>query len=84
LNDVLAIYNAASNFTSGYNVADLNGDGIADLSDIILASNNASNFVTTITPMTSPQDLRIIKENMKNSLLQNSKRSLEIMQEDLK
>ncbi len=48
LDDVIAIYNDAGIFTSGYKVTDINGDNVSDLNDIILANNNSNNFVSAV------------------------------------
>ncbi len=50
LDDVIAIYNDAGIFASGYKVTDVNGDNLSDLSDVIIALNNSSNFVAAIKP----------------------------------
>ncbi len=50
LSDILAAYNDAAGFVSGYVATDVNGDSFVDLSDITIAFNNAANFVTAITP----------------------------------
>lgn len=67
LSDVIAIYNDASTFTGGYAVTDLNGDNISDLTDIILAYNNSTAFITKITPMTSPEDIRAARDISRHS-----------------
>jgi len=49
--DMILIYNSTVNFTTGnYLPEDLNGDSIADVSDLILCNNNAVFFVGAITP----------------------------------
>lgn len=68
LSDIVTIFNDASIFASGYNVTDVNGDGLSDLSDIVIAFNNSSDFVTKVTPETSPTDLQRIKELNKKNL----------------
>ncbi|HMS34577.1 MAG TPA: choice-of-anchor B family protein [Ignavibacteria bacterium] len=50
LDDIIAIYTSAYNFTSGYAVCDLNGDNIVNLSDNLIAYNNSSSFVSSVTP----------------------------------
>ena len=50
LTDVLAIYNGANNFLTGYVVTDLTGDSIVDLTDILMAYNNSAKFVSVIRP----------------------------------
>lgn len=49
LYDVVNVVNDSKNFGTGLNT-DLNGDGIIDLIDIALASNNTRNFILRITP----------------------------------
>ena len=78
LSDVIAIYNDASLFTGGYVSTDLNGDNISDLTDIILAYNNSTAFVTKITPMTSPEDIRAARNLMKHSTDEYFKRNIEL------
>ncbi len=50
LSDVLDIFNDVNNFTSGYENSDLNGDGIVDLQDINVATNNANIFIRSKHP----------------------------------
>ncbi|MBK8550301.1 MAG: proprotein convertase P-domain-containing protein [Ignavibacteria bacterium] len=50
LTDVVAVYNASNVFTLGYTIVDLTGDNFVTLDDVLLAYNNASNFVGKITP----------------------------------
>ena len=50
LADVLAIYNAANNFLTGYVSTDLNGNNLVDLTDLLFAYNNSVNFVSVINP----------------------------------
>lgn len=50
LTDLIAIYNDAKVFASGYLNTELNGDNIVDLGDIIIANNNSSTFVQVIAP----------------------------------
>ena len=50
LTDVLQISNATSNFITGYTPEDINGDGIADLSDLQIVYNNSAAFVTISRP----------------------------------
>ena len=48
--DILSVTNAANIFTSGFNVYDLTGDRLVDLSDILITLNNSSNFVSRQAP----------------------------------
>lgn len=50
LSDVIAVYNDASNFATGYVSTDLNGDDLTDLIDILVDYNNSKNFVSVIKP----------------------------------
>lgn len=50
LSDNLLIYNDAVLFMSGFINSDLTGDELTDLTDLLIASNNASNFVAVIRP----------------------------------
>ncbi|HMQ69977.1 MAG TPA: S8 family serine peptidase [Ignavibacteria bacterium] len=50
LSDVIAVYNDASNFVTGYVNTDLNGDDLSDLIDVLLDYNNSKNFVSVIKP----------------------------------
>ncbi|MEO8664009.1 MAG: fibronectin type III domain-containing protein [Ignavibacteria bacterium] len=50
LPDILLVFQKAISFTTGYYVTDLNGDNITDLRDVLLAYNNASNFVGVVRP----------------------------------
>lgn len=50
LTDVLAVYNDASNFTTGYVNTDITGDNISDLTDVITTYNNSANFVAVVRP----------------------------------
>lgn len=50
LTDIINTYNAASVFTTGYVVTDINGDNSVDLTDVLFCYNNSTNFVTKITP----------------------------------
>ncbi|MBK8552095.1 MAG: exo-alpha-sialidase [Ignavibacteria bacterium] len=50
LNDILQINNAAGAFVTGFNVNDLTGNRIVDLSDVLIAFNNSSNFVIRKSP----------------------------------
>lgn len=50
LTDLIAIYNDAKVFTTGYVNTELNGDNIVDLGDIIIANNNSSTFVQVVAP----------------------------------
>ena len=40
----------SSNFTTGYVPADVNGDNIVDLTDVVITYNNSSNFVSLVRP----------------------------------
>ncbi len=77
LSDIINIYNDASVFASGYIATDLNGDGIVDLSDIIIAFNNSANFIIKITPETSPADIAVQKERMKQEMFELIKKNTE-------
>ena len=48
--NVLSVYNAASVFSSGYVVGDVNKDSIVDLNDILIAYNNSAGFVAAVRP----------------------------------
>ncbi|MBK8554163.1 MAG: hypothetical protein IPL53_25200 [Ignavibacteria bacterium] len=50
LTDQLQIYNASAVFSTGYVVNDVNGNNLVDLTDIIITFNNASDFVSKVTP----------------------------------
>lgn len=50
LSDVIAIYNDASAFITGYNATDQTGDNLTDLTDIVIAYNNSVNFVSVFKP----------------------------------
>jgi len=50
LSDILQVFNAAGNFTTGYVIEDATGDGVVDLSDVNITFNNANNFVISIKP----------------------------------
>ncbi|MEO8664882.1 MAG: hypothetical protein ABI462_05240, partial [Ignavibacteria bacterium] len=50
LTDILAVYNDATSFVSGYKLSDLDGNNITNLTDILIASNNSASFVTKRTP----------------------------------
>ena len=50
LSDVLAVYNDASSFVTGYVDTDLNGDDLIDLIDILIVYNNSKNFVSVMKP----------------------------------
>ena len=45
LDDVIFVFNDASQFTSGYVNTDVNGDGITDLDDLIITNYNSNNFM---------------------------------------
>lgn len=48
--DLVEINNDAGSFTSGYIPTDVNGDNVTELSDLIIAYNNAVSFVIVISP----------------------------------
>jgi len=48
--DLVDIYNAVTVIATGYIRQDLNGDDIADASDVIIAYNNSINIVTVVRP----------------------------------
>ena len=73
LGDVIAIYNDATAFTSGYAVTDLNGDNISDLSDLIIAYNNSTNFISKITPMSSPEEINALKNSLRQKMTEYMK-----------
>ena len=50
LSDIIAIYNDAGNFVTGYVVTDLNCNNIVDLADLLFAYNNSSIFVSVKRP----------------------------------
>lgn len=50
LSDIIFIYNAASNFQSGYVISDLTGDMFVDLNDLTIAYNNSAVYVHLIRP----------------------------------
>ena len=50
LDDIIQINNSANLFTTGFNVNDLSGDRLVDLSDILISFNNSSNFVSRQAP----------------------------------
>ncbi len=50
LDDILDVYNDASNFSTGYLKSDITGNRITDLSDVLITFNNAGNFVGVIKP----------------------------------
>ena len=50
LTDIISTYNDAAVFVTGYNVTDLNGDNISDLTDVIIANNNSNSLVSRIRP----------------------------------
>ncbi|HMQ68919.1 MAG TPA: aryl-sulfate sulfotransferase [Ignavibacteria bacterium] len=50
MGDVLYIYNDAINFITGYELSDITGDNISDVSDVLLAFNNSGMFVVAVTP----------------------------------
>lgn len=50
LTDIVAAFNDANAFISGYVVTDLTGDNFVDLSDVTIAYNNANAFVVVVKP----------------------------------
>ncbi len=50
LTDLINIYNASSNFVSGYVSSDINGDGITNITDLIITYNNLINYVSIQRP----------------------------------
>ncbi len=50
LSDIVAIYNAAGSFVTGYVATDLNCNSIVDLTDLLYAYNNSSIFVSVKRP----------------------------------
>lgn len=50
ISDLVSIFNASSLFAVGYIPEDLTGDSSAGLSDIVIAFNNSTKFVRSITP----------------------------------
>jgi hypothetical protein len=50
LADVVLIHNDASVFATGYYATDVDGNDFVDLTDILIAANNASNFVSVSKP----------------------------------
>ena len=50
LSDLIAIYNDAGSFVTGYVVTDLNCNSIVDLTDLLYAYNNSSIFVSVKRP----------------------------------
>ncbi|HMQ68920.1 MAG TPA: aryl-sulfate sulfotransferase [Ignavibacteria bacterium] len=50
LSDVIYTFNDAVDFAAGYIDSDLNGNNIAGLADVLIASNNSILFVGTVTP----------------------------------
>ncbi|MCB0728478.1 MAG: hypothetical protein KDD00_13520 [Ignavibacteriae bacterium] len=51
LTDLITTLNAASGFTSGYVNTDVNGDYQVNLADVLIVYNNASIFVSSVTPL---------------------------------
>jgi hypothetical protein len=48
--DVITVNNDAQGFASGYNITDLNGDGITDSHDLVICYNNSLDFVQVKIP----------------------------------
>jgi hypothetical protein len=44
------VENESTNFTMGYVVEDVNGDGIIDTGDMNIVENNSTSIVQVITP----------------------------------
>ncbi len=87
LSDIVDVFNDASEFEFGYVVTDVNGDGSVDLSDIVFPFNNSSYFITKITPETSPESIRIARENsvrMKSEFINNSREQFKDMNSKMK
>lgn len=64
-------------FESGYIVTDLNGDGAVDIADAAIADNNSFNFVTKVTPQTSPLDVQSSKADSKKLLDERSIKNIQ-------
>jgi len=51
LDDLIPIYNDATNFLTGnYLITDLSGDGFVDLNDVTICYNNSTNFIRVRQP----------------------------------
>lgn len=50
LNDVILVYNSASDFLTGYVQSDVTGNNLVDLTDVVLVFNNSNIFVHSIVP----------------------------------
>ncbi len=50
LSDIVAIFNDANAFVSGYVITDVTGDDFVDLTDLTIAYNNATNVVVRVAP----------------------------------
>lgn len=50
LSDLVYISNDAGNFLSGYQISDLTGNNAVNLEDMLIAYNNASDFVEMVRP----------------------------------
>ncbi len=50
LTDIVADYNDATNFVTGYSLTDLNGDNVVNLTDLLFVTNNSTNFVKVLRP----------------------------------
>lgn len=50
LTDLIAVFNDAESFVSGYVVTDVTGDDFVDLSDIAIVFNNSNEFVAVVKP----------------------------------
>ncbi|MEO8665577.1 MAG: hypothetical protein ABI462_08765, partial [Ignavibacteria bacterium] len=74
LPDILSISNGAGSFTTGYVVTDLNGDYVVTLSDILIAFNNATKFITKKTPESSVADVNSFNQNNRSDLKEYSKK----------
>ncbi len=50
LEDLIFIFNAANNFSTGFSESDLNGDYVTDLDDVLITYNNSNKFISRISP----------------------------------
>ena len=50
LTDLILIQNDASEFLSGYVIADINGDMSVDLQDELISYNNSIKFISELRP----------------------------------
>ncbi len=49
-NDLLLIQNDSNNYSSAYQISDLNGDNFVDLHDLVICDNNVFNSISKIIP----------------------------------